>query len=175
MNATIPIISSGADSPSARAMPMIVPVSMPGIASGSTWCKTICIFEAPRPSAASRIDGGTDVSAAREAMMMTGNVMRLKTRPPTSGADRGRPKALMNSAKPSRPNTIDGTAARLLMFTSMRSVQRLRGANSSRYTAVATPSGNDNTSVTSNMKNDPTVAPQIPASSGSRESPAVKK
>ena len=36
MNATMPIISSGADSPSARAMPMIVPVSMPGIASGNT-------------------------------------------------------------------------------------------------------------------------------------------
>ncbi len=36
MKATMPIISSGADSPSARAMPMIAPVSMPGIASGST-------------------------------------------------------------------------------------------------------------------------------------------
>ena len=30
------IINSGADSPSARAMPMIAPVSMPGIASGRT-------------------------------------------------------------------------------------------------------------------------------------------
>ena len=37
MNATMPIMSSGADSPSARAIPMMVPVSMPGMASGKTW------------------------------------------------------------------------------------------------------------------------------------------
>ena len=35
MKARMPIISSGAVSPSARAMPMIVPVRMPGIASGT--------------------------------------------------------------------------------------------------------------------------------------------
>ena len=34
MKATIPIIKSGAVSPSAPAMPMIVPVRMPGMASG---------------------------------------------------------------------------------------------------------------------------------------------
>ncbi len=91
MNATMPIIRSGADSPSALAMPMIVPVSMPGIASGSTWCITICIFDAPRPSAASRIEGGTAVNAARDAMMITGSVIKLSTSPPTSGAERGNP------------------------------------------------------------------------------------
>ena len=36
MKATMPIISSGAVSPSAWAIPMMVPVSMPGIASGTT-------------------------------------------------------------------------------------------------------------------------------------------
>ena len=36
MKAFMPIISSGAVSPSACAMPMIVPVRMPGSASGST-------------------------------------------------------------------------------------------------------------------------------------------
>ena len=36
MKATIPIINSGAVSPKARAMPIIVPVSMPGRARGST-------------------------------------------------------------------------------------------------------------------------------------------
>ena len=36
IKATMPIISKGADSPSARAMPMIVPVSMPGKARGRT-------------------------------------------------------------------------------------------------------------------------------------------
>ncbi|MNC99509.1 hypothetical protein D3C83_178260 [compost metagenome] len=35
-NARMPIINSGAVSPSARAMPMIVPVKMPGSASGRT-------------------------------------------------------------------------------------------------------------------------------------------
>ena len=76
------------------------------------------------PSAASRIDGGTAFSAARVAMMMVGSVSSASTRPPTSGAERGRPKKLMNTARPSRPKTIDGTAARLLMLTSMRSVSR---------------------------------------------------
>jgi hypothetical protein len=65
MKATMPIISSGAVSPSACAMPMIVPVRMPGMASGRTWWNTICACEAPTPSAASRIEGGTAFSAAR--------------------------------------------------------------------------------------------------------------
>ncbi len=39
--------------------PMIVPVRIPGAARGNTWWKTVCIFEAPTPNAASRIDGGT--------------------------------------------------------------------------------------------------------------------
>ena len=52
MKATIPIISSGAVSPSARAMAKIVPVMIPGIDSGSTWCHTTCHGEAPTPKAA---------------------------------------------------------------------------------------------------------------------------
>jgi len=123
------------------------------------------------PSAASRMEGGTEVRAARPAMMMTGRVIRLSTSPPTSGAERGRPKKLMNTARPNKPNTMEGTAARLLMLTSIRSVQRFFGANSSRYTAVATPIGNDNRNVTTRVKNDPINAPRMPACSGSRESP----
>ena len=37
INATMPIISRGAVSPNARAMPIMVPVSMPGKARGNTW------------------------------------------------------------------------------------------------------------------------------------------
>ena len=70
--------------------------------------------------------------AAREAMMMTGSVSSDSTSPPTSGAERGSAAQLMNTASPSRPNTIEGTAARLLMLTSMRSDHRFFGANSSR-------------------------------------------
>ena len=128
----MPIISSGAVSPSARAMPMIVPVRMPGSASGSTWWNTTCIFDAPTPSAASRIDGGTDLIALRPAMTITGMVISASVSPPTSGAERGRCMKFRNTARPSRPKMIDGTAARLLIETSIMSVQRFRGANSSR-------------------------------------------
>ena len=65
-------------------------------------------------------------------MMMVGSVISVSTRPPTSEAERGRPRKLMKTARPSRPKTIDGTAARLLMLTSMRSVSRFFLANSSR-------------------------------------------
>ena len=81
----MPISSSGAVSPSARASPMIVPVRMPGAASGRMCWNTICIFEAPSPSAAERIDGGTAASAARVAMMIVGSVISDSTSPPTSG------------------------------------------------------------------------------------------
>jgi len=132
MNATMPIINSGAVSPSAWAMPMIAPVSIPGMASGSTWPSTVCILDAPTPSAASRIEGGTALIAARLEMMMVGRVIRVSTRPPSTGAERGTSKKLMNTARPSRPKMIEGTAARLLILTSMKSVQRFWGANSSR-------------------------------------------
>ena len=70
--------------------------------------------------------------AAREAIMITGSVNKVRTRPPTSGAERGNDIQLMKTARPSSPKTIDGTAARLLIFTSIRSDQRFLGANSSR-------------------------------------------
>ena len=76
------------------------------------------------PNAASWIEGGTEARAARPAMMIIGKVIRLSTKPPTSGVARGKPKKLMNTARPSRPNTIEGIAARLLMLTSIISVQR---------------------------------------------------
>ena len=65
-------------------------------------------------------------------MMIVGSVISDSTMPPTSGAERGRPKVWMKTARPSRPKTIEGTAARLLMLTSIRSVKRFFGANSSR-------------------------------------------
>ena len=92
MKARMPIISSGAVSPSARAMPMIVPVRMPGSASGRTWWNTTWTGDAPTPSAASRIEGGTALIALRPAMTITGMVISASVRPPTSGAERGRPK-----------------------------------------------------------------------------------
>ena len=65
-------------------------------------------------------------------MMMVGSVISASVSPPTSGAERGSPMKFRKTASPSRPKTIEGTAARLLMLTSISSVQRFCGANSSR-------------------------------------------
>ena len=65
-------------------------------------------------------------------MMMVGKVIKVSTNPPTMGADCGRCAKLMKIARPRIPNTMDGTAARLEMFTSIRSVTQVCGANSSR-------------------------------------------
>ena len=68
------------------------------------------------PSAASRIEGGTDFSAARLAIIIVGNVIRVNTMPPTIGAERGMPKKLMKTARPNRPKTIgDNIPFRQLM------------------------------------------------------------
>ena len=132
MKARIPISSSGAVSPNARAVPMIVPVRMPGIASGRTWWNTTCTGEAPTLSAASRIDGGTALIALRAVMTITGIVINASVRAPTIDAERVRPKVPRKTASPSSPKMIEGTAARLLIETSIRSVQRFLGAYSSR-------------------------------------------
>jgi hypothetical protein len=111
---------------------MIVPVKMPGIASGNTWWNTACIFEAPTPSAASRMLGGTAFSEARVEMMIVGSVISVSTSPPTIGADCGKCMNWMNTARPKIPNTMEGTAARFEMFTSIKSVT---------CSAVQTPQG----------------------------------
>jgi hypothetical protein len=132
MKATIPIISKGAVSPKACAIARIEPVMMPGMANGRTWWKIACIFDAPTPSAASRIDGGTAFKAAREAIIITGKLIKVSTIPPTIGAERGMLKKVKKTAKPKSPNTMEGTAARLLILTSIKSVSAFLGANYSK-------------------------------------------
>ena len=73
------------------------------------------------------MEGGTDLIAARLEIIIVGNVINVSTRPPTSGTERGTPKKLMNIAKPSKPKIIEGTAARLLTFTSIKSVHLFFG------------------------------------------------
>ena len=130
--ARMPIISSGAVSPSARAMPMMVPVRMPGRASGRTWWNTVWTGLAPTASAASRIEGGTALIALRPEITITGMVISASVMPPTSEDERGRCSVLMNTARPRSPKMIEGTAARLLIETSTQSIHQVRGANSSR-------------------------------------------
>src|SRR4028119_2389489 len=83
---------------------------------------------APTPSAASRIEGGTDLIALRPAMTITGMVISASVSPPTKGADRGRCMKLRNTARPSSPKMIDGTGARLLIGTSIGPRHRAPGA-----------------------------------------------
>ena len=79
------------------------------------------------------IEGGTDFRAALLEIIIVGRVIKDKTIPPTSGADLGIPKKFKNIANPNKPNIIEGTAARLLIFTSTKSINLLFfGANSSK-------------------------------------------
>ena len=76
--------------------------------------------------------GGTALIAARDDMIIVGSVIRASTMPPTRGIDRGIPKIFIKIARPSIPNTTEGTAAKLLIFISINSIQRFFGANSSK-------------------------------------------
>ena len=63
---------------------------------------------------------------------ITGIVINARVIPPISGAERKLGNAARNTARPSKPKIIEGTAARLLIDTSIRSVQRFLGAYYSR-------------------------------------------
>ncbi len=65
-------------------------------------------------------------------MMIVGSVISVKARPPTMDDDTGSCMKLMKIARARIPNTIEGTAARFEMFTSIASVHLFFGANSSR-------------------------------------------
>ena len=73
----------------------------------------------------------TAASAARELMMIVGRVIKASTSPPTTGQPRPRPPPsvkfqsvngmsiatpFIKIAAPSKPKTIEGTAARLLIL-----------------------------------------------------------
>ena len=129
---------------------------------------------APTAKAPSLIEGGTDRSDALEAIIIVGSVINDKTIPPTRGDDRGKSKYPRNIDNPNKPNTIEGTAAKLFMFTSMISDKRFFGANCSKKIAADTPIGNDKIKHTNSESADPTRAARIPAISGSRLSPFLK-
>ena len=111
----------------------------------------VCIFDAPRPNAASLIEGGTAPNAALLEIITVGSVMIARTIPATTGIDLGIPNKFKKTERPSNPKTMEGTAARLLIFISIRSVNRFFGANSSRYIAAATPIGKERINVIINV------------------------
>mgnify|MGYP006233522769 FL=1 len=132
-------------------------------------------MDAPKPKAASFIDGGTALMDALVAIIIVGIVIKPKHSPPTNGADLGKPNRLKKIDNPKRPKTIEGIAARLFIFTSIKSVKRPGFAKYSRYIDAITARGNANSTVIIKVKEDPTTAPNIPALSGSLESALVKK
>ena len=80
------------------------------------------------------------LSEARVAIIIVGSVIRARTIPPTIGADLGRCITFKNS------KTLVGqkllmALPRLLIFTSIKSVNLFLGANSSRKTPAATAIG----------------------------------
>ena len=109
---------------------MIVPVRIPGSASGPRDGRSSHLRRADTERRIADRDGGTDLIALRPAMTMTGNTVGLRGHGirPTRGAERGRFMKLRNTARPRSLKMIDGTAARLLIDTSIASVQRFRGA-----------------------------------------------
>ena len=65
---------------------------------------------------------------ALDAIIIVGKVISDKTIPPTSGEDLGKSKYPKKIDSPSKPKTIDGTAAKLLMLTSIISDSLFLGA-----------------------------------------------
>src|SRR5437762_13699856 len=72
---TAPVKRMGAVSPAARATCKITPVKIPLIELGRTIVRIVCQREAPRFQQASRNDIGTDASASRVLVMITGRVI----------------------------------------------------------------------------------------------------
>jgi hypothetical protein len=63
---------------------------------------------------------------------MIGRTSIARVNPPTRAEDLGKLLIAMNIVMPNKPNTIEGTAARLLILTSINFVIKLLGANSSK-------------------------------------------
>ena len=115
------------------------------------------------------------MSDALQAIIIVGRVMRDKVIPPTKDVDLGNPNTFNKMPSANKPNTMDGTAARLLILISIISVILFLGANSSRYTAASNAIGKAKIKQIIIEKKEPIIDPATPATSASLESPLVKK
>ena len=109
----------------------------------------VCNLLAPSPLLASLTLCGTVRNAVLAAITIVGSVSIPSVMPPTKLALLGNPIKLINNARPNKPYTILGTAAKLLMFISIKSLYRFQPfplgcGNSSMCTAQPTPIGNAN-------------------------------
>ena len=84
MKLAAPTSINGAVSPIALATARIVPVRIPGIATGRTWLRTVCHLVAPTPKPACRSELGTARRASCELIITTGRVNKPRVRPADS-------------------------------------------------------------------------------------------
>ena len=126
-----PVNRMGATSPAPRLTARMVPVRIPGTAWGRTTKITVWKRVAPSASEASRSSRGTARRASSVATITTGKVSTAMVRaahssagwphtraPPENTLSMPAPTNCTKKPRPNRPNTIEGTPARLL--TAMR-------------------------------------------------------
>ena len=101
----------------------------------------VWLLVAPNARLASRQERGTCLRASSVVLMITGRVRTASVRMPESRLTL-KPRAVTKKAKPNRPNTIEGTPARLA--TDRRTISTTGPClpYSLSHTAQATPKGN---------------------------------
>ena len=112
------ISSSGAVSPTTRAMASVTPVTMPPSAVGSTTLAIVRHFGTPRAYDASRRSSGTSRSISSVERTTIGIISSDSATEPPIPARRTARRCRMNSANANRPATIDG----MPVITSTRKV-----------------------------------------------------
>src|SRR5690606_22943628 len=120
--------------------------------------------------APSFMEEGIALMAFLVAIMIIGRTINDKVKPPTKAEERGIEKKLRYTTKPKSPKIMEGIAAKLLILISIMSVMILRGANSSKYKALITPTGKAQSRNIIIVKNEPIIPAAAPALSGSLES-----
>ena len=78
------------------------------------------------------MDLGTLRRAVLVAMINVGSIINERVSPPTSADARGRSKKFIKMASPKIPKIMEGTAARLLMFISIKLIKGFFRENSSK-------------------------------------------
>ena len=80
----------------------------------------------------SLIEGGTAFNEALHGIIILGKVIKASVIPPTKEVDLGNSNTFKKIPRPKSPNTIEGTAAKLFILISIKSVNLFLGANSSK-------------------------------------------
>ncbi len=99
-----PVKRIGAVSPAILPMLRIEPVTIPGMADGSTTCLMVCHLLIPSAREDSRYSLGTARSASSLERIITGRTRRERVRDAES-IEGPKPKYLTNSANPKSPKT----------------------------------------------------------------------